>query len=374
MDWSAWRDEFPIFQTKTYLNTCSLGAMSTSTRAAVGTFLDTWEAHGASAWYTLWLSEVQAAREKFACLIGARADEIAILPNVSSALAGLASSDPPGGNVVCAATDFPTLPYQWHNKPGVEVRLAPSPDGIRVPLESHERLVDDATRWIATSHVFYTSGAIQDARALARLAHGRGARLLLDAYQATGQLPTDVNALGVDAYVTGGLKWLLGGPGIAYLYVRKELHAELAPSATGWFGHAEPFAFDATAFRPHANARRFEAGTPAMAAVFAGNAGLDIILRHGAAAIRRRTSELVGVLFERLHDAGYALATPEDADERAGIVAVRCADPARAVAALALERIIVDSRPGRVRVSPYFYNTEAEIETFVDAFRVAAPP
>lgn len=365
MDWEATRTEFPMLARKTYLNTCSLGALSRASREAVIRFLDLWEEHGASAWYRIWLGEVQATRERFARLIGAGADEVAILPNVSSALCALASAGPAAGNVVCAAMDFPTIPYQWHAKPGVEVRLAASEDGVRTPLSAYDALVDADTRWVATSHVFYTSGAIQDARALATLARRRGARLLLDAYQATGQLPTDVKALGVDAYVSGGLKWLLGGPGIAYLYVRRELHASLSPTVTGWFAHADQFAFDARAFRPHADARRFEAGTPALAAVYSGGAGLDLIQKLGPEAIRARTSELVRDLYERLQGAGYALATPERDEERAGIVMVRLADPPKVVAALRERGILVDHRPGRVRVSPYFYNTHAENERFV---------
>lgn len=372
MDWEATRADFPTLARKTYLNTCSLGALSRQSREAVLRFLDLWEEMGASAWYRIWLGEVQALRESYARLVHARPEEVAILPNVSSALAAVSSAEAPGGNVVCAQMDFPTIPYQWLSR-GADVRLASSPDGIRTPLGEYARLVNEQTRWVATSHVFYTSGAIQDAHAIGEVAHARGARFLLDAYQATGQLPTDVRALGVDAYVTGGLKWLLGGPGVAYLYVRRELHEELSPRIGGWFGHADQFAFDTSAWSPKPDARRFEMGTPAVAAVYAARAGLDIIHKHGAEAIRRRTSELVGELHERLSDAGYSLATPEDAEERAGIVMVRLDDPPRAVKALAERGIIVDHRPGRVRVSAYFYNTSAEIETFVEALRDIAP-
>jgi selenocysteine lyase/cysteine desulfurase len=374
-DWEATRADFPTLSRKTYLNTCSLGAVSRQSREAVGRFLDLWEEHGASAWYRIWLGEVQAVREKVARLVGARADEIAVMPNVSSALAVLSSCDRPAGNVVCAEMDFPTIPYAWMAKPDVQVRLAKSPDGgVTTPTSAYVSLVDRETSWLATSHVFYTSGAVNDARALADLAHANGARLLLDAYQATGQLPTDVRALGVDAYVTGGLKWLLGGPGIAFLYVRRELHAELAPTLAGWFGHAEQFKFDSARFERAGDARRFEMGTPATAAVYAASAGLDHVQKHGAPAIRARTAELVRDLYERLADAGYDLATPDDPAQRAGIVMVRARDPPAAVKALAAEGIIVDHRPGRVRVSPYFYNTEREVERFVDALRKVAPP
>lgn len=369
VDWEATRAEFPTLARKTYLNTCSLGALPRSGREAVLRFLDLWEEHGASAWYRIWLGEVQALRERFARVVGAGADEVAILPNVSVALGVLASASPPGGNVVSATMDFPTIPYQWHARPGVEVRLAQSADGVRTPLSAYEPLVDADTRWLATSHVLYTSGAIQDARGLVRLAHDRGARILLDGYQAAGQLPVDVKALGVDAYVTGGLKWLLGGPGVAYLYVRRELHAELSPHATGWFAHADQFAFDTRAFRAHADARRFETGTPAVAAVYAGRAGLDVVLSHGAAAIRARQEALTRDLADRLRDAGFTLRSPEDGRERAGIVVAEVADPPRVVKALAAEGIVVDHRPGRVRISPYFYNTELEAERLVDAMR-----
>lgn len=375
MDWEATRADFPTLARTTYLNTCSLGALSRQARASVTRFLDLWEEHGASAWYRLWLGEVQATREKFARLIGASADEVAVLPNVSSALAVLASTTPPTGNVVSAAMDFPTIPYQWHAKPGVDVRLAKSADGIRTPLSEFERLVDADTRWVATSHVFYTSGAIQDAKAIAKIAHERGAKMLLDAYQGTGQLPTDVKALGVDAYVTGGLKWLLGGPGISYVYVRRELHDQLHPSITGWFAHADQFQFDSANFKAHHDARRFEMGTPAVAAVYAGGAGLDYVLRVGPERIRARMNDLTRELFERCHDAGFTLATPEDANERAGIVMVRHPEPNKVVAALREKHnIIVDYRPGRVRVSAYFYNTSAEIETFVEAMKQVARP
>lgn len=373
MDWEATRADFPTLSRCTYLNTCSLGALSRQSRAAVNAFLDLWEEHGASAWYRIWLGEVQATREKFARLIGARPGEIALLPNVSSALAVLASCGPQIGNVVSAAMDFPTIPYQWHAKPGFEVRLAKSVDGIRTPVSEYEALMDADTRWLATSHVFYASGAVNDAQGLCQVARAKGARVLLDAYQATGQLPTDVKALGVDAYVTGGLKWLLGGPGIAYLYVRKELHQELSPTITGWFAHADQFQFDSSAFRAHTDARRFETGTPAMAAVYAGGAGLDHIHRVGPERIRQRMHELTRELFERCHDAGFELATPEKQEERAGIVMVRHREPNKVVAALREKHdIIVDHRPGRVRVSAYFYTTSAEIEKFVDALAKVA--
>ncbi|MHB8606255.1 MAG: aminotransferase class V-fold PLP-dependent enzyme [Thermoplasmatota archaeon] len=369
------RDEFPILARKTYLNTCSLGALSRRSRAAVGRFLDLWEDMGASAWYELWLGELDATRKKFARLVHAHDDEIAILPNVSSALASLASALDYASRpkVVTNALDFPTIPYQWRVQPGCEVVAVPTPDGIRVPTDAMVGAIDERTAAVATSHVFFTSGYIQDVKRISAAAKRAGALSIIDAYHGAGQLPVDVKDIGCDAYISGGLKWLLGGPGIAYLYVSREAQARLTPTFTGWFAHERQFDFDPSRFEFRTDARKFEAGTPSVSAVYAGGAGLDIILEVGSDKIRRRTDELATDLYERFADAGYTLKSPVKREERAGIVMVELADPRAVVAKLAKDNIIVDSRPGRLRVSPYFYNTEEENERVVEAVRRAAP-
>jgi selenocysteine lyase/cysteine desulfurase len=227
---------------------------------------------------------------------------------------------------------------------------------------------------VATSHVYYTSGAVQDIARVAKGAHAHGALALVDAYQGTGQLPTDVHASDVDVLVTGGLKWLLGGTGIAFLYVKEALIPRLRPTIAGWFGNADQFAFDAHAFTFHEDARRFELGTTANAAVYAASAGLDIVLELGVDRLRHRTSELTTDVIERLSDAGYALKSPSAPEERAGIVAIQLRDPAKAVKSLAVQDFVVDYRHDRLRVSPYFYNTPDDNERFVDALRTVAPP
>lgn len=376
MDWSAWRAEFPTLSRKTYLNTCSLGPLSRRARAAVNRYLDLWEEYGASAWYEIWLGEIQETRKSFARLVNASPDEIAILPNTSSALAVVASclDYAKRPKVVTNALDFPTVPYQWRVRPGVDVVELPSADGVRVQPELYEAAVGPETAAVATTHVFFTTGWIQDAQRISRLAREAGALSVIDGYHSAGQLPVDVKEMGCDVFLSGGLKWLLGGTGIVYMYVRRELHERLRPTTTGWFGHARQFAFDPASFEFHSDARRFEMGSPANAAVYAGRAGLDIVNEVGPAAIRRRTNELVGDLLDRVRDAGYAVGSPVEAHERTGIVIVKLADAPAAVKALAQEGIIVDSRPGRMRVSPYFYNTVEENERFVDALRKAAPP
>lgn len=376
MDWSAWRDEFPTFRTTTYLNTCSLAPLASRVRSAHNRFLDEWEALGASAWYELWLAALDALRGKVAQVLGARKEEIALAPNVSVALSAVASAldyrERP--RVVLSDLEFPTLSYQWAVKPGVERIFVPSDDGIQVAPERFEVATDDRTAVVATSQVYYTSGAIQDIARIAKIAHRHGALSIVDAYQGTGQLPTDVHAANVDVLVTGGLKWLLGGTGIAFLYVRESLLRTLSPTMAGWFGNARMFDFDPKTFEFHPTARRFELGTTANAAVYAANAGLDIVQEIGVPRLRDRTTELVTDVIERLRDARYAVKTPSEPEDRAGIVPVSLRDPAKAVKALAERKFVVDYRHDRLRVSPYFYNTAEDQARFVDALRAVAPP
>jgi selenocysteine lyase/cysteine desulfurase len=226
-----------------------------------------------------------------------------------------------------------------------------------VPLEAIALVVDERTALVATSHVFYTSGAIQDVRALADLAHARGALLLVDGYHAAGQLPVDVGALDVDFYCAGGLKWLLGGPGIAFLYARPELHRRLEPRTAGWFAHREQFRFDPRELARHDDARRLESGTPPILSVYAQLGGLDLLEEIGAPEIRRATMALAEALIADARAAGLRPKVAPHPEERTAIVMLPSEEPARDVRRLADAGIIVDARPGHVRISPYFYNT-----------------
>lgn len=369
--WEAWRDEFPIFRRHLYYNTCSLGALSRRVAASVRTFLDLWDEGGASAWYGPWLAEIEALREGFARLIGAEADEVALFPSVTAALTAVASAYDYRARprVVLSDREFPTTVYQWMAKgsSGVELAVLRSPDPLSVPPELYEEATDDRTQLVVASHVYFTSGAIQDVGALARIAHRRGAHLLVDAYQATGQLPTDVRALGVDYLVSGGLKWLLGGPGIAFLYARREIAASLRPTDVGWFAHRSQFAFDVSRFEYADGARRFEGGTPAVAAVYAARAGLAIVEEIGVAALRARQVQLVGALVEAARSRGLAPRVHADPGGLAGIVTIPRRDFRAVTSALRERGIIVDHRPGLVRLSPYFYNTPEDGERVVAA-------
>jgi kynureninase len=355
-----YRAEFPIFRRSIYLNSCSLGALSTRSRAKVDEYLDLWETRGAAAWYEIWWAALAELRSRYARLIGAAEGSIALHPNVSTALTAVAESldyrrRP---KVVVTSLDFPTIAYQWLARAGegVEVVIVESPDAVGVPVEAIARAIDDRTAIVATSHVFFTSGAIQDVRALADAAHRKGALLLVDGYQAAGQLPVDVGALDVDFYCSGGLKWLLGGTGVAFMYARPELWPTLAPRASGWFAHREQFRFDPRTLELHDDARRLEAGTPPLMPVYAQLGGLEIIEELGAREIRRRTMALAEDLIELARAAGLRPRVAPTPEERTAIVMLPSADPAAAVRRLAEAGIVTDSRPGHVRISPYFYN------------------
>src|SRR5919201_919312 len=265
---ARYRGEFPIFRDKIYLNTCSLGALGERTRRRVAEFLDIWQRRGASAWYDVWWGALDELRARYARVVNAGAQEIALAPSISVALSAVAEALDYARRprVVVTSLDFPTVAYQWLAKRprGVELVVVESPDRISVPVEAIARAVDERTALVATSHVYFTSGAIQDIAAVAAVAHRHGALALVDAYQSVGQVPVDVQTAGVDFLTAGGLKWLLGGPGIVFLYAREEQARRLAPQIAGWFGHKNQFAFDPRTLELHDDARRFELGTPSL--------------------------------------------------------------------------------------------------------------
>ena len=368
MNWTSWRDEFPILAETTYLNSCSLGALSRRAEQRLRDFRNEWHTHGASAWYETWMGRLAEIRGRVAGMLGAEESEIALSASVSAALGVIASAldyPPERNRVVVSELDFPTQAYQWMNRPDVEVVRVPSDDGATTELDRWADTVDDRTALVATSHVFFATGAIQDIGALAGIAHDAGALCLIDGYHASGQVPTNVRDADVDFYTTGPLKWLLGGPGLAYAYVRDELVRELEPTTTGWFGAADQFDFDITRYEPKDDARRFELGTPALPTVHTALGGQEIIDEIGVTAVRERNRSLTERLIDGLGAAGFTMNLAPEPDARSAIVMVEHDAPHAAVAALADAGIIVDARPGYVRVSPHFYNTGDEVDRLV---------
>jgi kynureninase len=268
-----------------------------------------------------------------------------------------------------ADMDFPTIPYQWLAKErlGVESRFVESPDRVYIDTDLFGDAVDEKTALVATSRVFYTSGYIQDIRSIADIAHKHGAYMLVDDYQGTGQIPMNVVAQDVDILVTGTLKWLMGGPGLAFVYIREGLIPSLHPSIAGWFGHQDQFQFKTREFEFREDARRIELGTPAMAAIYAANGGLDIVQEVSVESICERTRYLTNDLIARAREHGWNVRAPLEPERRSSIVMLELEQPEEIVRELIARNIVVDSRPGMVRVSPYFYNTVEENAIVVDA-------
>ena len=361
---ARYRSEFPIFRDRVYLNTCSLGPLGERSRRKVAEFLDLWQSRGAAAWYDVWWEALGDLRARYGRIINAAPAEIALAPSISAALSTLAESIDyrRRPKVVITSLDFPTVAYQWLAKAGrgIEVVVVESPDKVTVPVEAIARAVDERTAVVVTSHVYFTTGAIQDIRAVAAAAHAQGALCVIDAYQSVGQIPVDVQAAGVDALLAGGLKWLLGGPGIVFLYVRQEVARRLTPTITGWFSQREQFTFDPRDVAFHEDARRFELGTPALAAVYAQLGGLEYIEEIGIPAIRAATAALTEDLIARARDAGFRPRVAAQPADRSAIVMVPMPDPAASVRHLAAGGVVVDSRPGHVRFSPFFYNLQED--------------
>ncbi|HXL12190.1 MAG TPA: aminotransferase class V-fold PLP-dependent enzyme [Gemmatimonadales bacterium] len=357
-----YRSEFPIFRDRIYLNTCSLGALGERARRKATQFLDAWDARGAAAWYDVWWAALAELRDRYARVIGATGEEIALAPSISVALSAVAEAldYTRRPKVVVTSLDFPTVAYQWLAKRarGVELVVVESPDQVSVPVEAIARAVDERTALVATSHVYFTSGAIQDIRAVAQAAHARGALCLIDAYQSVGQVPCDVRAADVDFLTAGGLKWLLGGPGIVFLYARAELARRLEPGIAGWFGHKRQFAFEPRVLERHDDARRFELGTPSLAAIYTQLGGLEYIEEIGVPAIRDVTAALTEDLIARACAAGFRPKVAARAEDRSAIVMLPADDPTERVRHLAAAGIIADARPGHVRLSPFFYNAQ----------------
>src|SRR6266699_1854881 len=331
----AYRSQFPILRRKTYLNSCSLGALSLRSMQGITQFMELWNEWGAHAWYEIWLGEIDSVRSK----------------------------------VVMADMDFPTLAYQWLVKErlGVKCTFVESPDHIHILPEQFEAAVDDKTALLATSHVFFTSGYIQDLRALADIAHKNGALILIDDYQGTGQIPIDVVAMDIDFLVTGTLKWLMGGPGLALVYIREGLIPALQPTITGWFGHRDQFQFKVREFEFRSDAARVEMGTPAVAAIYAASGGMDIVQEISVERICERTRYLTNDLIARAREHGWIVRAPQEPERRSSIVMLELEQPEEIVKALVTRNIITDSRPGLLRISPYFYNTSEENAIVIDA-------
>ena len=365
------RSRFPIFETTTYLNSCSYGALSTDVRDAYYRYLDDWNERG-SAW-DRWVGMYESVRERFAALLHAGSDEIAVTFCASDGLNAIASAlDFTGrrNQVVVSDLEFPTVGQIWHaqEKRGAEVRHVAECDG-RIPLEHYERMINDRTLVVSIASVCYRNGSKQEVRPIVDLAHERGALVMLDAYQGLGAFPIDVKTLDVDFLIGGTLKYLLSSAGTAMLYVREELIEQLTPTFSGWFAQRDIDAMDIYCNEPASTARRFESGTPPVANVYAALAGVGLVQSVGVETIETHIAELTRAIKEGARAGGFELATPVEDDAHGAMIAIRASDERAIVEALARDDVVTSCRDGNVRISPHIYNNIEDIERLLESLR-----
>jgi selenocysteine lyase/cysteine desulfurase len=360
---AAFRKQFPIFEQKVYLSSCSQGALSRPVEAGIEEFLASWHQYG-NPWES-WCGRMEDLRLEFARLINAEPAEVAVSFSVSSALNSLASAlrYDARPRVVTSDFDFPTVGHIWlaQQQRGADVVFARA-QGDRLPLSAFEEAVDGRTALVSTTHVCYKNGYKNNVSALAELAHERGAYLLIDAYQSMGTQPMDVKALDLDILVTGALKYLLGSPGVAFMYMRKELIERFEPSDSGWFGQENVFAYDVHHLQYAASARRFETGSPPVPSVYATLPALRMIADAGLDTIEAHVQALTARFIEGARRRGLALLTPEQPALRGPLVMVRSTDAARLVEVLAQDGILCSTRDGALRVSLHYYNSTGDVD------------
>lgn len=372
LDFASLRSEFPVLQHKTYLNSGSYCALANDVKKAFDAYMNDRLAVGAN--WDVWITKNEAVR----CLVGsvlrAAPDEIAVTASVSAGLNALASAlsfSGPRNKVVVSDFEFPTNAQIWHAQEPRGARVVHVPraaDGY-IPAESFEPFIDQQTQLVAITHVCFRNGARLDIAGIVKLAHAQGALVLLDCYQSVGSLDIDVKALDVDFAVGGMLKYLLGTAGIGFMYARNSLIPTLLPTNSGWFAQADITAMDITANRPAPNARRFEAGTPAVVNCYAAEAGLKKILQVGTPAIEARNLALTRLCMQKLEEIGWPSITPWQDARRGATVCVPSRDSGGLCAKLMDRDIVTSFRDSNLRASHHFYNDESDVEAFIAAMK-----
>jgi kynureninase len=363
-----WRGEFPILDRSTYMISNSLGAMPRRVYDAMRAYADSWAERGVRAWEEGWWEMAVSGGDQIAPLIGAGCGEISLHQNVTVTQALISSCFDfrgPRNKIVMVDLEFPSIQYFYHEqrRRGARVEVLPAENSIRFDLEKFLAAIDETTLLVPISLVLFRSSYIVNARAIIERAHQVGAHVILDTFQAAGTIPVDVRRLGTDFAVGGVLKWLCGGPGVAYLYVREDLRAKLKPSLTGWMAHRRPFAFETGAIDAREDSYRYLNGTPHIPALFACRPGLEILNQVGIDAIREKSVRMTTRLIAGAKARGWQVNTPENPAERGGTVAIDCPRAYEVCRELLAREILVDYRPqAGVRLSPHFYNGQEECD------------
>jgi len=364
------RARIPVLADSIALANCSHAPRTEPARRAVESYLADW-GRAVMDWDT-WMEQVNQAKAEFAALIHASVEEVAMMPSVTAAAAVVASTFDharPRNRVLVSEAEFPTVGHVWlaRERHGAEVRWVPLRDGV-VPQEGYAELLDDRTELVCACHAFYQNGFKQDVGAIAQAAHEQGALIFVDAYQTAGLHPVDVRELDVDFLTSGVHKFLMGIPGIAFLYVKRELIDRLEPSFTGWFGREDIFAFDPKRLDWAPTANRLEMATPPVVNAYVARAGIGLIREVGCDAIREWTD----ALSQRLIDGGLArgleIYGTTDVARKTATTAFVCPGNAEVIETRLLGRRIHAAARGRViRLAPHYFNSIEDIETGLDA-------
>jgi kynureninase len=371
----AWRKEFPILERTVYLVSHSLGAMPARARQNLAAYAETWATRGIRAWEEGWWEMPVKIGDLIGKIIGAEPGEIVMQPNVSVCQSIVLSCFDWTGKrnkIVSEDLNFPSNLYIYKalERAGARLVTVASPDGMTVPLERMLASIDEETQLVSVSHVIFRTAYLQDLAAIARRAHQVGAKIIADVYHSAGTVPLNVREVGVDFATGGSVKWLCGGPGAGYLYIRRELWPELRPRITGWVAHKAPFAFDPDAMNYAEDAFRFLNGTPAIPALYAARAGYEIIAEIGVERIRAKSMRQTARLIELAQEAGFSVRSPLNPCERGGMVVIDVPRGEEITQELSRRDLLVDYRPGAgIRVAPHFYNTDEELELVIREIR-----
>jgi kynureninase len=370
-----YRSQFPILEKCTYMVSHSLGAMPRGVRDKLEEFTRLWEERGVLAWTEGWWEAPVEVGNLLAGILGAPPGSVCMHQNVSicqSLIASCLEFSGKRNKVVYTDLNFPSVMYVWEEqrRHGARVQMVPSQDGITVDLNRLLDAIDEETLVVPISHVLFKSAFIQDAAAVVEKAHKVGALVVLDTYQSAGTVPLDLAALDVDFATGGSVKWLCGGPGAGYLYVRSGIQKDFRPAVTGWAAHAKPFEFETGPIRPAEGIQRYLHGTPAVAPLYAARAGYEIVKEAGVEAIRAKSQRLTSRMIEKAMSSGWTVNSPTDPARRGGSVVINIPHGKAVAAELIRRKIFVDFRPGAgIRLAPHFYNTQEECDAALDEIR-----
>lgn len=371
-----WRSQFPILQNTVYLISHSLGAMPKQTYDRLNEYAEMWATRGVRAWAEGWWDMPVTVGNEVAKIIGAEPNTVVMHQNVSICQALILSCfepTPKRNKIVYSELNFPSVMYVYeaHARNGsLRIEMVKSDDGMTVSTEKMLAAIDEETLLVPISHVLFKSAFLQDAKAIIERAHEVGARVVLDTYQSAGTVPFSAKELNVDFVTGGSVKWLCGGPGAGYLYVRPDLHDKLQPKTTGWMAHEHPFAFEIGAQHYANNITRFLHGSPSVPAMYAALSGYRIINEIGVEKIREKSQRQTQRLIELAEEAGFIVTSPKDPARRGGTITVAHEHASAIVTELIRREFIVDYRPGAgVRISPHFYNKDEEIDLIINEMK-----